>query len=288
MEPDDDIKRMMDDFSENLVTFYDSMLMPIQDNLSQMAISIGKSMPDFSPLIIKTFEPLQETFAKLSTEKFKQDLEESANLMFDNGWWFIPKLPPYFYIQLLKEEEVNQQNLTDVLVEYHNKGDCKELGNMLKQWNLDEFNDNMQIFEDALWAHKKAKFTLTVPALTIQVEGIIRSYLDHISEWNFSEYRKLLKDEYDKAIKNENKDLGFEKFFKIQNIKFLEKRMESLYGHFDPSKPKELNDLNRHALFHGRYKHYNTIEMSTKLFLFLDMIHHILNDLEKFKQAQED
>ncbi|MEN6552545.1 MAG: hypothetical protein ABFC34_06615 [Methanobacterium sp.] len=283
MTLDDNIKRMLDEYTENLVTINTSFVsLPLQNYSNQISQRITTIMPDFSPLIINAFEPYQKALAKLSTKKFEQDLQESAKIMFDNRWWFIPTMPPTFYLQLLKAEDVNQQNLTDFLVKYHNKDNCAELNNIIKRWKLDEFNENMEIFEDALWAHKESKFTLTVPALTIQVEGIFRSYLDHMSEDNFFKYKTELKTKYGEAIKNEDKILGFERFIAIQNMKFLDKTME-IFTLRVSSIPQDYDELYRNALFHGLYKNYSSIEMSTKTILLLDMLHRILSDLEKYE-----
>ncbi|MBM4242062.1 MAG: hypothetical protein FJ150_10475 [Euryarchaeota archaeon] len=203
--------------------------------------------------------------------------------MCDNGWWFILSLPDdFFHVELQGlEDRITPKLLTKKIVEYFNKDECKELEDILNSWELESFSNNKKIFQDALWAHKESKYTLTVPTLTIQVEGVIRSYLDYISEHSIHPYKEALKKRYEESI-SENR--GLESFIQKKNLEFLEKKLENFYQSFEPSKPKNFDDLYRHPLFHGQYLNYHSIEISTKLFLFLDMLYWILDDLEKYNK----
>lgn len=282
MTSDDDVKRIMDKNDDYTHELFESFNLLV-DNINQIATQIAE-MPDYSDVIN---ESVEQMFENLPTqEAFERNLEDSAEVLFDNDWWPINSMRMDFYWQLLKQkDEVNKENLTDFIVKYYNEKNCMRLENIIKKWDLDEFKDNQEIIEDSLWAHKKSKFTLTVPALAIQVECIIRSYLDHKSECQFSKYRKELKNQYAGLI--DKMDDRFEKFLAIQNLNFLDKCMENFTKSFSPSTPREFDDLYRNPLFHGQYKNYNSIEMSTKLFLFLDMLHHILSDLEEYNKENK-
>jgi len=156
-----------------------------------------------------------------------------------------------------------------------------------KGWKLEEFSNNQEIFEDSLWAHRKSKFTLTVPALTIQVEGILRSYFNHISEWSINAYREELKKEYEQMFESKDENVHLiNKLLHMQNVEFLDEGINRFTESFDPGEPRDFDDLHRNPLFHGQYKNYNSIEMSTKLFLFLDMLHYILSDLDNHNQEK--
>lgn len=285
----DDEMKWIDDYNENMAKLFKSLnLIPLENNLKQATSLITESMPDISSEIDKALQPLKDTLDKISPELIIQNLEKSSDIMFNNGWWLIPTMPFPFYTQLVKVEDLNKKDMTEYLVKYHNKNDCGELDNLVKRWELDEFKDLKEIFEDALWAHKKSKFTLSIPALTIQVEATLRMYFNDKLGWNIKSYKKNLKNQYEQTMKNKNGNLSygdiFDNFTKIQNIKFLDERIEkSFAGRIDPAPPRDFDELHRNPLLHGQYKNY-TIEMSTKLFLFLDMIHYILNDLEKSKK----
>ena len=59
------------------------------------------------------------------------------------------------------------------------------------------------------------------------------------------------------------------------NLAFL----ESLYAHYNPTNRMEPVALNRHALAHGLWLTYASEEASTRSFLFLDMVHSLVDEL---------
>lgn len=278
---DEERKQIFEDYDKKRVELFNSLnLLP----------SLNKAIPKpplISEALSQALKPLTETLDKISPDIIIQKFEKSANIMFSNGWWLIPTMPIPFYINLMEVEDINKKTLTNYLVKYYNENE--RLDHIIGRWKLDEFKDCEEIFEDSLWAHKKSKFTLTVPTLTIQVEGTLRRYFNSTYKLNIKGYREELKQQYDQTKKNENENLSygdvFDQFTKIQNIKFLDQAIDTFTESFY-EKPRNFDDLHRNPLFHGEYENYNTIEMSTKLFLFLDMIHYILNDLEKSKMRK--
>ncbi|AUB54909.1 hypothetical protein BK007_01990 [Methanobacterium subterraneum] len=288
MTSNKEMKRIFSEYDEKMGNLFNLLnLQPFENNLNRIDPPITSSMldiPDISLEIDTALKPLKETLDKISPELIIQNLEKSAEIMFENGWWLIPSMPFPFYTQLIELKDINQKDLTDYLVKYHNEKDCIELDNLIISWKLDEFNEKKEIFEDALWAHKKSKFTLTVPTLTVQVEGVLRNYFDPEFKPQIDGYRKKLKKKYTQTMKNKNEKLSyvdiFDNFTKMQNIKFLKNGIDTFTESFWGENPRDFDDIHRNALLHGQCKNY-TREMSTKLFLFLDMIHYILNDLEK-------
>lgn len=290
MVSNEEKKRIFDYYDKRVTLFNSLNLQPFENNVKQMNSAIIEAMPNsslISKALRQAIEPLIETLDKISPDLIIQKFEKSAQIMFKNGWWFIPTMPVPFYTKLAEVEDINKNNLTDYLVKHYNEH--SRLDNLINRWKLNEITDNKEIFEDALWAHKQSKFSLSVPALTIQVEWTLRSYFNQKLDKSIHVYYRELKKQYEQTINNqENLDYGeiFERFSKIQNIKFIENGFKMFTKSFDPGKPRDFDDLHRNPLFHGQFKNYDTIELSTKLFLFLDMIYSILNDLEEFKREK--
>lgn len=284
MASHDEIKRIIDESNENIAQLFRSLnLEPFEDNLTQMTSSLTEPVSDnFKKINDAIKHPLEKILDNIYLDRTIQNFEKSAEIMFDNGWWLIPTMPVPFYTQLVGVEDVNKKDLTDFIVKYYNENDCIELVNVIKGWTLDEFKENKEIFEDSLWAHKKSKFTLTVPTLAVQVEATLRIYYDPEFKTQIDGYREKLKKEYNQTVNNENLSYVdiFDNFTKRQNIKFLEDSVNEYVQSFMGEKRRDFDDIHRNPLLHGQCKNY-TIEMSTKLFLFLDMIHYILDDLKK-------
>jgi len=237
-------------------------------------------------LIINKLEIQIKMQNELFSKHTEPDLEKANEILINNGWWFILSLPISSCIKLNEvESDVTPENLTKWIVDYHNKDNFKVLEEIVNKWDLKVFNENEEIFKEALWAHKKEKFVLTVPTLTIQVEGILRRYFESISARSVNKYRNELKKECENAI-NENKLGGMMKFVRLKNLEFIDNKLNEFYGSFNDTNPRQLDDIHRHPLLHGQYLKYGTIEFSTKLFLILDMMHFILSDLEEnFKKT---
>lgn len=203
-------------------------------------------------------------------------LKKEAEILFNNGWWFLPSLPTdFFYVELDGITEINEKLLTEKITEYHNKDDFENLEKIVENWSLPYFSDNKQIFEDALWAHKQGKYTLTTPVLTIQVEAAIRNYLQ-LEKFRFKNYVEELKKRCKDSCPEKE---GFNSFMQAQDLNFINKNLEKFYKSFDPT-TKEFDEVYRNPLLHGQDQSYASIESSTKLFLFLDMIHEIIRDIE--------
>lgn len=54
----------------------------------------------------------------------------------------------------------------------------------------------------------------------------------------------------------------------------------ALYATYAPESHQEPDGLLRHAVAHGLWLNYGKVELSTRLFLLLDMLHSMLRQLE--------
>lgn len=107
-------------------------------------------------------------YHKGSTEAFK-----SA------GWTIAPSMN-----RKLKEKVLllHQQNKTryvsQIILGYYHKNDFEKLRNTVATWETNPlFSSRMHIFKTALEAHCNGNYTLSVPALLPQIEGILNEYV---------------------------------------------------------------------------------------------------------------
>jgi hypothetical protein len=73
-----------------------------------------------------------------------------------------------------KPTEEIESELDKLIPEYFRRDDHAPLSEMVGSWYL-YVEDRRQVFEDALWAHKQKRYTLSIPALAAQVEGYYAS-----------------------------------------------------------------------------------------------------------------
>jgi hypothetical protein len=115
------------------------------------------------------------------------------------------------------------------------------------------FEPRLRIIEDTIWSHNKSKYTLSVPVLIIQIEGILHD-LAYYLKWEF-EKKEMYKSESAKAwaiIKR----LG-DKPFENTLIRFYSRKPSS-------------GESPRNLILHGRSIDYGKDhKLSTVLFLIL-------------------
>jgi len=238
----------------------------IADRLADVGASLSLS-------ITEAFDGMQPWLAKAS------------GIMFRNGWWIVHCLPLTFYREIVEQEDaVTPQELTRVVLEYLNRNRGQRIAEVVKHWEVNAFQQRAAIFQDALWAHKRKKYTLTVPVLVFQVEGIIREFIktsdNNFTAWRFETVRKKFKEKFDRLSSiPEGRKITYDDVSAIENYYNLE-MLERLYSDYDPRDHADPDDVNRNAIGHGLWMNYATIESSTRLFLFLDMLHSMLRQLE--------
>lgn len=268
-------------FADAMASFTSrSLLLPDLSELSRVAL----------PRIDLT--GLQSMFSSISRSmsEFAQSLAElnpylarAAVLFAKHGWWVVDALPVSIYVKLAKSEKtVTERELTDLIVRFANQNRGRALVEMVESWNVEAFERREPIFRDALWAHKRKKYTLTVPTLIPHLEGIVRDVVGP-SKRARNGFRAVRT-----KFRNKFKQLGSapsRRHVTYEDVRALENfynlgALEQLYKHFAPGVAGE-SGLNRHGIAHGVWVNYASIEASTRLFLLLDMLHSMLEQLEK-------
>lgn len=194
--------------------------------------------------------------------------------------WIPPSIPTLELLYKLKEVISYGTSAPDIVkdtfVQYFEENSWGVLGDIVSTWEMNPyFRKRMPIFHDALEAHIQGKYTLTVPVLLSQVEGVASSILNRPA----SDTTSLMKT----SIENNVSDTWLRAVTKDILIGFV--TSPAGYGgvktdYFTPEKfPEWLetkgqlasNTLNRHAILHGIQIDYASKENSLRAFLLLDV-----------------
>jgi len=211
------------------------------------------------------------------------EMQDAAKLMNEHGWWLLMNLTIPFYLKLLEvKEHVTPEWLTSVITAEFNRDNCLELEKMVRSWSTEPFVKRRDIFDDALWAHRLGKYTLTVPTLMLQVEGIIRHFMESsygVRAYRFADVKARFRERV-RAIEElpEEEELSFAQLQLLANYYNLE-YLDTVFSRYDPSQHVEPGDLNRNAMYHGLWITYASMGFSTKLFLLLDTLESVLGQL---------
>lgn len=96
------------------------------------------------------------------------------------GWSEVPlssmNLPEYSDLveRLMdKPDKEVKRELDAAIPKYFRRDNYAPLSEMVEGWQ-EHFRVRYHVFEDALWAHERGRYTLSIPSLATQVEGIVR------------------------------------------------------------------------------------------------------------------
>lgn len=212
----------------------------------------------------------------ISRANIKESLKKKAKTMLQFGWWFIGSLPieQINYIHR-NRETLLQEDVDKMICDYYKASDYKELEGIIREWDeLEYFCKWGSKIDDAFYAHKSGKYSLSVPVWAFMLEGIIRDFLRDaygISEKRFS------------FLYNNFKEKAKELDNFIVNYAF--NCIDSFYVRFNPEEPDEVQDFSRHKIFHGQALNYDNEINSLKLILYLDELFYMISSLKSLNIA---
>jgi hypothetical protein len=126
----------------------------------------------------------------------------------------------------------------------------------------------MHILKDAVWAHKKEKYTLSVPALLPQLEGIMVEGLALRGKVKY----KQLKESFEEKLKTPEVDF-------IYTIKSSGYSVIAQYISEQFEWGQSINSrVSRHSILHGHHTNYNRKKTSLKLILLIDYVQKVMSD----------
>ncbi len=200
-------------------------------------------------------------------------------------------------LQNKPDEEVKRE-LDRAILEYFRRDDCAPLSSMVHEWRM-YFEDRHHIFEDALWAHKQGRYTLSIPTLAAQVEGILRDLMEEdgnkrgwINRFNdafgFS-YNPRCPPSLPTAEEVMSEFLSLpihERYQKVEELKtrFTLLRINELYDHGEFSDPEFSSSVKRHAILHGVFRNFGELQ-SLRLFFVLSLLHNAVGEYRKLEAA---
>lgn len=250
-----------------------------ENSFSQLKRAWESSFSQFKNAIQSQAEQLSGKI--VAPKELASAFKQSAEIMEKNGWWILPSLPLAFYSSRLirVKDQITPETLTTLITRYANEDSCAELTRIVSAWTVDFFQRRKGIFEQTLWVHCREKYAVTVPALVVQIEGIIRDFVEvevGFTSWHFDRVRDRFTKKFGQieAVPQEER---MEAIMNFYNLKALER----LYNAHSPTSHADPSDVNRHALSHGLWLSYAKEEYSTKLFLLLDMLHSMLHQLQR-------
>jgi hypothetical protein len=201
-----------------------------------------------------------------------------------------------------KPDDVVKRKLDAEMSGYFREDDCSVLRNMIGQWDL--LPDwRRRVIDDAFEAHKRGEYTLSIPTLTPQIEGILRQETGEYgaNRQYIRKVNKVLEFPYSPgkppstpSVEDLNKALdelleldlveGHQEARRI-SLEHALFRVNELYNRGDFLDPQFVSSTNRHAILHGVASDFSEIH-SLKLFCAVQLVHEIVDAYREAAEAE--
>lgn len=214
---------------------------------------------------------------RILSERVIRIHDKAQALLQEIGLWAVPALLPYpLNIVLYQLSEDDTRSARKTLVEHCTTEFIENLSS--KWWAVKEFEEREGLIQEALDAHKRGQYRLSIYALIPQIEGIITDWIYTRLPRNEIPWRQVSKTKKFSDIVVERPSVTYIYKKVVESaVDFIVKGpvLKTFKNWFEDS---DETFPSRHFLQHGRYDDsLFTNENSIKLFLLLDTIYHIIS-----------
>ncbi len=224
-------------------------------------------IPDISYAIRQLTDPfIQISLNAAAAFKRADELtREASQILLNLGWWIYPDWTFSSLREIIQSHnEGKDKEIEEAILAYFNEA---KLEQMVQDWKTNsKLSPRMHILQDAIWVHNQGRYTLSIPALLPNVEGMIN---EHSGETGYIGQAKCLK--ILNAYVNKKHNLGpLSSFYPLAVLKFVEGLLQEKFEWGKPSAK------GRHPILHGHHVAYNDKVFSLKLLLLIDYIQNLI------------
>jgi hypothetical protein len=193
---------------------------------------------------------------------FARDSERYRVTMLRLGWpppLEIPVTLGRKLVKLWESEAATEQDISAVIVEFYGS---EELERLLRRWRQRRWlSRRMPILDDAVRAHARGEYNLSIPALLPQLEGALGDAFRHVGRLSSRDLERYT----DELVRSDGHPTG-DSFLAAAREVYL----NSILVPFHWGDP--LPTLSRHAILHGADTEYGTAENSLRAILLFDYV----------------
>jgi hypothetical protein len=259
-------------------------LMPLIDSRSILE-GIFKSL---QPALEATRISIARDLARMSRglESVRQYFEqerETAEAFLYAGFCMAPSMSNTLIQRVVAlRRENKKKRIAETIMRYYQNKSYARLKAMVVRWETNPlFSPRMQIIRDALQGHLSRQYTLSIPVLLTQAEGIAVDFLLHYEIPTKSLTNKqVFTDALNETTAVRMRFAVHESVTTfVDTILYAKKSFETL-----PIRSKER--INRHAILHGRQVNYATERNSLRVLLLLDALSALTIELHDDKKPR--
>lgn len=221
---------------------------------------------DFSKVIEKMYEPIKNISEQFRNMDIFKYISEWDKMLIELGYPPVDfDIPEIRYIVDNKGNENICEVIDSLIIE---KYDDEYMDEIINGWSKYDFLSNrINLFNDAIYAHKIEKYSLSIPLLLSQLEGTVSEFFNVKGKSKMKSYKGYVED-----ILEKNKITHDKKILKAYFMNFVLENF--VYGDKIPK-------FSRHAILHGADIDFGTKINSINLIITLNIIFECINDIKK-------
>ena len=266
-----------------LIIWSDAYSKQIASMTENLSLSVKRIAADFAAMNLSALN-LSSLGVFDNLAKLVEYHQDSAEAFKSAGWTIAPSMN-----RKLREKVVlfHQQNKTRYISQsilgYYHKNNFEKLKNTIAGWETNPlFSSRIHIFKAALKAHCEGNYTLSVPALYPQIEGILNEYVKRNNlEAKLGKIEKV----YTAVLGNLDEYpltswvIATTLLYQLQTNTFTFTDFETEFN-----KSANKRKTTRHTVLHGIATNYDKPVHSLKAFVLLDALSS-LQELDTEKPA---
>lgn len=222
--------------------------------------------------------PMREIFRDLF--RSIEENEEIAEAFKRCGWPLAPSMPNELrerVVQLYQQDK--SRYVSNVILGHYHRSQFENLVKMVESWRTHPlFSSRMHIIDDALEAHKTGKYTLSLPSLLPLIEGILNEYVTRNKlPARCGNIRKVYE-----AVIGDVDNYSLTTWAIVQTLRYQLENSTYTYTKFEQELKKSPNGrlVSRHTVLHGISTNYHKPSNSLKVFVLLDAISSLHDEIE--------
>lgn len=258
-----------------------------QDTLSQQIQEMTRMVDSVTQQAVANFAASAILFQETVFSGIFDDLIELIHAHKDadeafktSGWPIAPSMP----LELRKRvvdmyKQGRTRYVSRTIMGYYQRDSHSHLVDTVETWKSHPlFSTRMHIIKDALQAHYDGRYTLSVPALLPQIEGILTEYV--LANKLVAKFGKI--NQVYSAVIGEIDDYSLSTWAIASTLLYQLKNSTYVFTDFEKELRKSINTrkTTRHTVSHGIVPRYDRPIHSLKAFLLLDAIS-ALQELEE-------
>lgn len=262
-----------------------SIVVPVVAELQKQLADFYRALDSLTAQVL---QPLSEAMVHLSRTIATIDLSgiergvatRLAHSLWQYGWWLVPGVDTELYYGIIDLATKGQgRSINRFICDWYGANNCRRLSTMVRRWDSNKyFQRRRQAYKQALWAHRRGTYYLTIPALLPLLEGIAKDYLQEEHGITEEGTRKAV-------ITAVRQNPAFRPWREVELDALVRVLASTTYEKTDLLPEKTGLILNRHGILHGLYPRYGREANSLRCFLLLETLYHAITPQERVAET---